>query len=417
VTLGGPLGPVDPALAEDPVELFAAAQLHQPPLGRDAAGHLVPVLLARVPAPDDGGRTFRLELRPGLRFQDGTAVTARDLADTLARVGDGAVRSPHAALVLPIAEIRVESPTVVAVRLAFPYPRWPEALAEPGLAVTARSAGGARAGCGPFAPSAGARLVAFEGHAAGRPFLDAVRALPAARTAGALPGADPLISTLLFVSRARPDARALAARLDASLDRDELCRTFVPGAVPQASLLPPPLDPAPPAPRSRAPAPLAPGPVTLCYDAAVPGHRAVAERLQLRLHEAGLEARLEPVTGRELRDRLAARRYDLALARAIAPVEPGLALATPLLLGGERETALLALRDPAVAGADRNAALLAARARAASFRGAVPIVPLYATAVPVGLADAAGLRLPDAPRPLLAPSLADAFLAPTPEVP
>jgi peptide/nickel transport system substrate-binding protein len=416
VSLPGVPGTTDPALAEDTAGLFVAAQLHQPPLGRDADGRLVPVLLARIPEPEDGGRTFRLELRPGLRFHDGTPITARDLADTLTRVGDGALRSPHAALVLPLAALEVESPTVVVVRLAVPYPRWPEALAELGLSVTTRGPGGSRIGCGPFLPAdtGDGRLLAFPGHAAGRPFLDEVVPLPGqAGEVDLAPATPALLSTYLFVSRSRPDARALAARLDRALDRKELVRTFVPGdALPQTSLLPPPLDPAPVAgPGLRGPTRLAPGPLVLVFDADAPGHRAVAERIQLRLHEAGLEARLEPETGARVRERLASRDYDLALARALSPRDPGLALATPLVLGGERETALLALRDRRLAGDAPEAALAAARSRAASFRGAVPIVPLYAVPVVAGVDAGTPLRLPEPAAPL-APDLAGAFLAP-----
>jgi peptide/nickel transport system substrate-binding protein len=421
ISLPGVPVTTDPALAEDTADLFLTAQLHQPPLARDAAGRLVPVLLAKVPEPEDGGRTFRLELRPGLRFHDGTPITARDLADTLTRVGDGALRSPHAALVLPLAGLEVESPTTVVVRLAVPYPRWPEALAEPGLSVTTRGPGGGRVGCGPFAPAdaEGGRLWAFPGHAEGRPFLDEV--VPLYGRAGDVdlaPGTRPLLSTYLFVSRSRPDARALASRLDRALDREELVHTFVPGdAIPQSSLLPPPLDPSPTlGPGPRGPARLAPGPLVLIYDAAAPGHRAVAERIQLRLHEAGLETRLEAVTGAEIRERLTTRKYDLALARALSPRDPGLALATPLVLGGERETALLALRDRRLAGPDPEVARAAARSRAASFRGAVPVVPLYAVPVVAGVDADTPLHLPEDPAPL-APDLADAFLAPAPEAP
>ena len=420
VALPGPLVQTDPALAEEAADLFVSVQLHQPPLGRDASGALVPVLLTRIPQPEDGGRTFRLELRPGLRFHDGSAITARGLADSISRLGDPALRSPHAALALPLATVKAVSATEVEVRLAFPYPRWVELLAEPALAVTAPSAGG-RTGCGPFAlslPRGEVRLSAFAGHAAGRPYLDT---LVPVRSGSATPvGATaPWLSTYLFVSRSRPDARALAAHLDAALDREELVASFVPGgaAVPQSSLLPPPLDPLPPSAPARGPSRFAPGQLVLVYDVSAPGHRAVAERIQLRLHEAGLEARLEATSGRDLRERLAARRYDLALARTIAPADPGLALAAPLILGGERETATLALRDPRIVRGDPEAALLAARSRAASFRGAVPIVPLYAVPIAAGLVDDRTLRIPETAASALAPSLADAFLAPEPAAP
>ena len=68
----------------DPIDVGFASQLvHQPPLRRLADGRLAPVLLEQLPVSRDGGRTFLLELRQGLRFHDGRPVRAADLEASL----------------------------------------------------------------------------------------------------------------------------------------------------------------------------------------------------------------------------------------------------------------------------------------------------------------------------------------------
>src|SRR5690606_32574007 len=98
----------------------------------------------------------------------GRPIRAADLAATLRRLEAG----PWAALVLPVRSIAVRDERTLEVRLAHPQPRWPEALAEVAAGVVPEDAA-PTTGAGPFR-AAGARLVAFDGHAAGRPFLDAI---------------------------------------------------------------------------------------------------------------------------------------------------------------------------------------------------------------------------------------------------
>ena len=46
---------------------------------------IVPDLAASVPQPTDGGRTYTFQLRPGLRFSDGTPVRPEDFRASIQR--------------------------------------------------------------------------------------------------------------------------------------------------------------------------------------------------------------------------------------------------------------------------------------------------------------------------------------------
>jgi len=169
----------DPALATMPQDVAAARALHATPLRLGPDGALRPGLLEEVPAPQAGGRAFRLTLRQGLRFADGTPLGALDLAASLARLLRQEVASPHAWLALPIqgaeavlegraaslSGIQVLSDRELLVTLAFPMPDFPAALAALPAAVVSP----AGAGAGPFRPEARDRLVASEHHWRGRP--------------------------------------------------------------------------------------------------------------------------------------------------------------------------------------------------------------------------------------------------------
>lgn len=117
----------------------------------------------------------RIALRPGVRFHDGTALTAVDVVATLARV-----RASAAAgwLLVSVADITVDGDDVV-LTLEAPRKDLARILATPWTAVTPRGLApkkDAPIGSGPFRLSARKRdrleLEAWEGHLAGRPYLD-----------------------------------------------------------------------------------------------------------------------------------------------------------------------------------------------------------------------------------------------------
>ncbi len=416
----------DPALATAWPDLVAARALHATPLCLGADGALGPGLLAEVPAPQAGGRAFRLTLREGLRFADGTPLGALDLAASLARLLRPEVASPHAWLALPISGaeavlegtaaslsgVQVLSDRELLVTLSFPMPEFPAALAALPAAVVSP----AGVGAGPFRPEAGGRLLASEHHWRGRPFADALalstpdpRAAARALEAGQLdlslrpeasPGAAALpLLTLTFAAvngqrlgpAAGPVRRALAA-----LDRGDLARRFVrapaeplPGLLPQA-LLPGGLPAAPPAADRGGPG-QGQGPARLVV--LVPGWladaRTVAERLQVKLFDAGLKAVLEPADPARHAARLAAGDYDVAVLSVplLAPVPALAAGQVAGAVGGPRAArraeAALAGQPPELAPAAAEALraeldlwpLLAAGARAAAAPGLEGLSP------------------------------------------
>ncbi len=105
----------------------------------------------------DGGRTITFELRPGVRFSDGSPFSAEDVRSTLAGVLDPAVASPHAA-VLQVGgkppEVTVVNPHKVAIRFAAPPAGWERLFGDlailPAKSTVAGASAAALAGLGPF---------------------------------------------------------------------------------------------------------------------------------------------------------------------------------------------------------------------------------------------------------------------------
>ena len=88
-------------------------------------GHLV----------EDDGKSWKLTLREGLRFHDGSPVLARDVAASLRRWGkrDGF----GLALLAATDDIAAPSDRVVQFRLKKPFPRLPDALGKAGSNIAA----------------------------------------------------------------------------------------------------------------------------------------------------------------------------------------------------------------------------------------------------------------------------------------
>jgi peptide/nickel transport system substrate-binding protein len=379
IQLPAPPRQADPAQAVDASDLALVRALHATPLTVDESGRLAPGLLEEVPAPAAGGRAFRLRLRPGLRFADGSPLVAADLAASLTRLLGRDV--PNAWVALPVlgadaflagraatlAGLQVLSDRELLVTLAFPLPEWPWALAAPAAAVVSPRGGGA----GPFQllalDAAGARLAQNPLHWRGRPYADrlvltagdaraAARALshdevdlalrPEA-TAPAPVATPALLATVAAVNERRlGDGAEAVRRLLASLDRGELARRFARGpAAPLACLVPPALLPPPEPLAEAAAAPgRAPARLVLLAGAATPDQRAVAERIQVRLFDAGVRAALEVEAPARFAARLAAQDYDVALvAVPVQPLAPALAAGQVALAARGPEAALRAM--------------------------------------------------------------------------
>lgn len=400
----------DPSLAVGPSDLALVRALHATPLELDAQGRLAPGLLEEVPAPEAGGRAFRLRLRAGLRFSDGTPLAAADLAASLTRLlsRDG----PHAWLALPIlgadallagraatlAGLQVLSERELLVTLAFPMPEWPWALAAPAAAVASPRG----AGAGPFVlqglDASGARLSPNPAHWRGRPFADrlvlgagdartAARALQrgeadlvlrpeAAAGAASSAPAPALVATMAVVNARRLGAGADRVRkVLGSLNRAELARLYARGpSAPMSTLVPSALLPALAPPPPPAPAGGSTSRLVLLAQADGPDQRAVAERLQVKLFDGGVRAAAELEAPARFAVRLAAEDFDVALVAV-----PVLALA-PALAAGQ---VALATRGPLAArSAMAELAGLgpeAAADRAAALTRSLDLVPLFAT--------------------------------------
>jgi peptide/nickel transport system substrate-binding protein len=112
--------------------------------------------------------------------------------------------------------------------------------------------------------------------------------------------------------------------------------------------------------------------------------RAVAERLQVKLHDLGVSLRVLAVPRREFEQRLGAGQFDAALVGLPALPDAGLNLAQVLLLvmpleAVQQELAAIgAIADPA-ARRER------ARSRALELLPSLPVVPLYAQGLGVSV--------------------------------
>jgi hypothetical protein len=135
--------------------------------------------------------------------------------------------------------------------------------------------------------------------------------------------------------------------------------------------------------------------VTLIYDAANEDQRAVAERIQVKLHDRGYRVALEPLPRAILRARWAKGDFDLMLQSLLLPPVPAPALAIVLDAAGRRD--LLGVELPLLgAVADPAARDARARERAVALAPTVPILPLYAQGLGVRVAPELGGLVLDA---------------------
>lgn len=377
----------------------------------DAAGGLAPGALAEVPVPEAGGRAFRLRLRPDLVDARGRPLGAADVALRLRALLSREAPSPWAFVALPIqgadaalegraaapAGVQVLSATEILVTLAFPLPEFPWLLATPPAALP---------DAGPFtavpgrSPSDPVVLAANGRHLRGRPFADAIelRALDARGAARLVeqggidlvlrpeavrgtqgPALPALAVTVAAVNAARLGASAEPLwRALASVDRAEIARRFVRGpGEPLSTIVPPAILP------GAAPAPAAgggafsrppPGRIAILASSAAPDHRAIAERLQVKLWDAGIRASVEVVDPARFAARLASGDHDVAL--LLVPVlAPKAALAAGQVAFAARGAAAARRAMAALSGLSPEAALAAADRLARELA----IVPLVAS--------------------------------------
>ena len=90
---------LDPALTDDPTGTALLQDVYSPLLDLDSHGNLR-LLAAKKWTVSPDGKTFRFQLRDGLKFQNGKSVTATDVKYTLDRLADPKLNSPNADLLL-----------------------------------------------------------------------------------------------------------------------------------------------------------------------------------------------------------------------------------------------------------------------------------------------------------------------------
>lgn len=89
-------------------------------LTRDTSGAIVPQIAKSWKYSDD--KTIDFEIRDDVTFQDGSKLTADDVAYSITRIIDPALKSPQLSQFDQIAKAEVASPTTVKVTTKSPYP-------------------------------------------------------------------------------------------------------------------------------------------------------------------------------------------------------------------------------------------------------------------------------------------------------
>ncbi len=369
VATAGKAAEADPLLADTPLEATLAGLQHRPICQLERNGTLTPVLVAELQRASP--TAIRLLPRQPI-----------DLGAHLTRLA--ASSSPYRALLTPL-----KSGAGTDLTLAFPFPDFERALCHPTLAPP---------GVGPYRP-APQGYTANVFYPEGRPYTDGLtvtatdaraaerllqqrKAHVALGLASAADDGALLSATFLAFDPARTGPE-LRAAFEGTVERTDLTRFFVlPPAAPMLQLLPPPLaagmaDPA----KLPRPAPLAvPRALTLAYDAAIADHRAVAERLQVKLHASGYRIALKPLPRAQLRAKPG--EHDLSLQTVLMPPVASLAIALALELGG-RHDQLPAQLQALGAVPDDKARARAAQALAEKLWAELPLIPLYAQALGV----------------------------------
>jgi ABC-type dipeptide/oligopeptide/nickel transport system permease subunit/ABC-type transport system substrate-binding protein len=192
---------LDPALADDEVWRSMSQLCFARLVDWDTEGRIVPDL-AREVIPAPAGSAYTFELREGLRFHDGTPLTARDVKRSLERLLDPRTPTPAASFYSGIKGyadfhqgrsehlegVRVTGDRTVTIELSKPDATFLPKLTLPFAAPVCASAGSFAdpssaslpCGAGPFRveawePDQIVRFARFEGyHQPGRPYLDGI---------------------------------------------------------------------------------------------------------------------------------------------------------------------------------------------------------------------------------------------------
>jgi hypothetical protein len=375
--------------AETP-EGVVLRQLVAAPLCRIEGNGRVQTLLASVQRTADG---VSVTPRPGARFSSGAPLGTAELAQAWGRAVE---RSPVARAALgPVRDLAATleqqsrgKAASLLLPLAHPWPDLEVSLCHPALAPLLGDGGSE--GVGPYAPDGAERGRAVLAFPEGRPHPDgflvstlsrraAQRALEN-RSAQVLLGdggeaaAAALFATYLV---SRPQARPMVSLLEPRLDRAALVRSFVGGpAAAMPGLLPPSLGGSERSASAGGSPGRGSGTALLLYAADRPSQRAVAQRLQILLRDAGVSLTLGARTPETLDRDWRAGQGDLALRSVLLPPAPAAALAVVLELAGDPGASRRELAGLGALAEERERTART-RERALQLAGSVPVLPLY----------------------------------------
>lgn len=141
-------GTLDPARANGRSALLVLKEICDPLVAFDqATGALRPGLAESWTVSDDG-KTFRFQLRSGVKFHNGRELVAEDFVYSLMRLADPKTQSPHHYLLEKVAGyenvraginpllvgVRSSDPHVLEIELSEPYLEFPALMAHPAAA-------------------------------------------------------------------------------------------------------------------------------------------------------------------------------------------------------------------------------------------------------------------------------------------
>ena len=115
----------------DPLDGYApygASKIFDGLLEYQSDGSLRPVLATAPPVPSVDGKSWTIAVRPGVKFSNGTPLTAADVVATYQALLDPAFASPLRADYPMLAGVTQADPNTVRFDLAYPYAPFPDKL-------------------------------------------------------------------------------------------------------------------------------------------------------------------------------------------------------------------------------------------------------------------------------------------------
>lgn len=182
----GDIRGLDPANINDGIAPVLVEAMFAGLVDYDVGGKIVPDIAERWTV-EDGGKTYRFFLRPGVRFHDGTEVAAADVKRSVERSLDPKTPNAYASYFAMLDGVRVDGEHVVTFTLKEPDATFLPLVALLQLRPVCKSAGThydpdwVPCGAGPFKLGTWQRglavtLVRHDGYyRAGLPYLDGIR--------------------------------------------------------------------------------------------------------------------------------------------------------------------------------------------------------------------------------------------------